>query len=266
MIKRKKSTNSNLRLAGIFLIVVLGLIIISIVFKFLLVVKTSKFDGTHSFIVSFSARNNSRIVAFSPQDNSLSVLNIEDKSVKGNFARTLEIPIDGSIVSVNSGQEDVPTTVFHSIFSMQKYVNGLTILDAIRLFIFSKTVPKNNISVRDFSENLGDAQKSTVLSLSFTDPAVYQENKSIEIINATDTFGLGTRLATLVTNIGGNVVLVSTADNVMQNSKITYFKDKSYTVKKLSEYLGIPAVESDNRGLADIIITIGTDKENSSKF
>lgn len=266
MIKRKKRTDSNLKLAGIFLIFVLGLIIISIVLKFLLIVKTSKFDGTHSFIVSLMGENSSRIVAFSPQNNSLSVLNIKDKNIKGNLARLLEIPIDGSIVSVNLKQEDVSSTVFKSVFSMRKYLNGLTILDAVRLFVFSKTVPKNNISVRDFSENLDDAQKSTVLSLSFTDPSIYQENKSIEIINATDTFGLGTRLAALIANIGGNVVLVSTSDKVMQNSKITYFKDKSYTVKKLSEYLSIPAEESDNRGLADVIITIGTDKADSPKF
>jgi hypothetical protein len=245
---------------------VFGLIIISLLLKFLLVVRTSKFDGIHSFIINFSAEGDNRIVAFSPQNNSISILNVENKNIQKDFARELEVPIDGSINFQNSKQYDVSSAIIRSALSMKHSLSGLTILDAVRLFIFSKGVSKNNLSTRDFSGNFNDAQKSTILTLAFTDPTIYQENKSVEIVNAADVYGLGNRLATLITNIGGNVVLVSTSDKIIKSSTITYYQNKSYTAKKLSEYLGIPAVESDKKGVADVIITIGEDMANSTKF
>jgi hypothetical protein len=105
-----------------------------------------------------------------------------------------------------------------------------------------------------------------VISLSLTDASVYQENQTIQVINAADVYGLGSRLATLITNIGGNVVLVSTSDETIQNSKIVYSGKESYTAKKISDYLGILTQQSDQRGVADVIITIGRDKAGSLKF
>jgi hypothetical protein len=227
-------------------------------------VRSSKFDGTHNFIVNFTERGNNRIVAFSPQNKSLSILDV--KSSAENPSKLLEVPIDGKIIASDLNKSKISSVLLKSILSLGKPLNNLTILDALRLFIFSETVPGNNIKERKISSNLNDAQKATLISLSFTDPSVYQENQSIEIINATNIYGIGGRLATLVTNIGGNVILVSTSDRTIQSSKIIYYGDKSYTVKKLSDYLGFSAEKSNKRGVADVIITIGKDKAGSSKF
>jgi len=77
---------------------------------------------------------------------------------------------------------------------------------------------------------------------------------------------LGTRVATLITNIGGSVVLISTSGQTAQKSNITYYGNKSYTVKKISSYLGIPALQTSVKGVADVIITIGKDKVEDSNF
>jgi hypothetical protein len=264
MIKRKKNGNSNLKLAGLFVVLVLGLIILSTLFKFFLIVKASKFDGTHNFIVSFVGAGKSRVVSFSPQNKSLSILDV--KNSRENPSKFLEVPVDGEIISKDLNKAKISSTLLKSLLSLGKPLHNLTILDALRLFIFSETVSVNNIKERELSADLNDAQKSTLISLSFTDPSIYQENQTIEIINAADAYGIGGRLATLVTNIGGNVILVSTSDRVAQNSKIVYYGNKSYTVKKLSDYLDILAEKSDKRRVADVIITIGKDRENTPKF
>lgn len=261
MIKRKKQENSNLKLAGIFVVFVLGLIVLSTFFKLFLIIKSSRFDGTHNFIVNFAGEKNNRIVAFSPKNKSLSILDINNSN--GNLAKSLEIPIDGKIAL---NDEKITSSLFKSILSLGKPLNNLTILDALRLLFFSETISANNINERQLSLGLNDAQKATIISLSFTDASVYQENQSIQIINAADTYGIGGRLAALITNIGGSVILVSTSDQTVQASKIVYFGDESYTVKKLSAYLGFPAEKSDNRGVADVIITIGKNAINSPRF
>lgn len=264
MIKRKKHESSNLKLAGVFTILVVGLIILSTFFKFFLIVKASHFDGTHNFIVSFVGEREGKIVAFSPQSKSLSILNV--KTADQNLAQTLEIPIDGKIAAKDIGSGKISSALLKSIFTFGKSLSNMTILDALRLFIFSETVSANNINERKITVALNDAQKATLVSLSFNDPSVYQENQSIQIINAASVYGIGGRLAALITNIGGNVILVSTSDKTIQASEIVYYGDESYTVKKLSGYLGFKTEKSDKRGVADVIITIGKDGVENPKF
>jgi hypothetical protein len=258
--------DKNLRLAGLFIIIVLGLIVISALFKFLLIVKDSRFDGSHNFIVSFIGKDREEVVSFSPQNRTLSILDIDSKYNNKDLTKTFEIPIDGTVVSQNINSDNISSPLLKGVISLGQPLKKLTILDALRLFLFCKTIPQNNVYERQLSSGLNDAQRSTVINLSLTDTSIYQENQTIQIINASNVPGLGTRLATLITNIGGNVILVSTADETLQKSQIVYYGDKTYTVKKISDYLQIPAVVSNQRGVADVIITIGKDKISSPDF
>jgi hypothetical protein len=261
----KTKNGKNLRLAGLFVMIVLGLIVVSVLFKLFLILRMSKFDGTHNFIVSFVENNKTQVVSFSPQNRTLSILDVDPKYKNSDLTKSLEIPIDGTVVSQNP-DKSISSTLLESAFSLGQSLKKLTVLDAFRLFLFYKSVPQNNIYERQLSFVLNDEQKSTVITLSLTDTAIYQENQTIQVINASDVQGLGSRVAEFITNIGGNVVLVSTSDETMRSSVIAYNGNESYTVKRLSNYLGIPSKNSDQRGVADVIIMIGTDKVNSSNF
>jgi len=261
---RTKNGN-NLKLAGLFVVIVLGLIVFSGLFKFLLIVGESRFDGSHNFIIGFVGKDKIQVVSFSPQNRTVSILDVESK-YNNNIAKTLEIPIDGIITFQDPDKNNISSALLKSALSLGAPLKNITILDAFRLFLFYKTIPQNNIYERQLLSSLNNAQKSTVISLSLTDTSVYQENQAIQIINASDIGGLGSRLAALITNIGGNVVLVSTSDKTAQNSKIVYFGKESYTVKKMSSYLGISPEDSDQRGVADVIIIIGKDKADGLNF
>lgn len=266
---KKKQSGTNLRLAGLFLLLVLGLIIVSAIFKFIFLLNQSKFEGSHRIVVAFvDKNNNARVVSFSPRSKSIYILKVDSKIRPEDLQRFLEVPITGYVYtgSRDINQNNVSSILFKSAFSLGGTLKNLTVIDAFRLFLFSNSVSQSSVYQKELLPNLQAEQKSTILTLSFTDPEIYQENLSIQVVNATDVYGLGSRLADLITNIGGNVVLVSTADNQSNISKITYYKNISYTAKTLSRILGFPLEKTDNRGVADVIITIGKNKLGDLNF
>ena len=258
---------TNLKLAGVFFLLVCGLIILSLLLKFFFVFENSKFDGTHNFIVGFVGPSQTKLVSFNPQSKTMSTIDIKASLDRNMLARTLEVPVDG-ILKVDKNVEDksVAQLLLRSASPFSNSLDGLTFVDAFRLSVFAKSVQDGSIYDRDLPAGLNDAQKSTIITLSFTDPAVYQENQAIQVINASNVSGVGSRLASLITNIGGSPILVTTADSPQNVSKIIYYGQESYTVKKLSAYLGFTAQESDKKGIADVIIIIGKDKIGKLNF
>ena len=262
-----KKREGNIKLATAFIFLVFCLIILSMLYKFFVTLRESKFDGAHKFVVAFVGRQTT-VVSFSPQTNSISSLKIDTRVNPVGISGFLEAPIDGMIfINKNSiSDRDIPGILFTSSVPFGNKLSGITEIDAFRLFLFSKAVPSTSIYDRELSSGLNDAQTSAIISLTFNDPTIVQENKSIQIINAANAYGLGSRLATFIANIGGNVILVTTANNISNSSKIIYSGKKTYTVEKLSEYLGMPLIKSGQQGLSDVTIVIGTDKINSKNF
>lgn len=263
---KKNERSNNMQLAGLFVLVVIGLIILSSIFKVIFLVKDSRFDGAHKFNVEFIGKDNVSLVSFSPQGKTISIVKME-KDAEDEYSKSFGIIVDGKIELENDlSTKNISSTLLKSAFPFGNSVKNLTVIDLTRLFLFSRTVSKNSIYERNILNQYNDVQKSTVISLSFTDPQVYQENQSIEIINATNVFGLGGRLANLVTNLGGNVILVTSEKKEINNSKISYTGEKTYTIKRLSEYLSFPLEKIDKKGIADVIIIIGKDQSETDKF
>ena len=70
----------------------------------------------------------------------------------------------------------------------------------------------------------------------------------------------------LITNLGGNLILVSNSEKYDNKSRIIYSSEDSYTVNKLSRFLGFPKQKADIKGISDVIIIIGADKIKSLNF
>ncbi len=263
---KKNGRSNNMRLAGLFVLLVVGLIVLSSIFKIVFLIKDSRFDGAHKFNIEFVGKNTISFVSFSPQGKSISILKV-NKNGDGSLSKTYGIIIDGKVVLKNDlSSKNISTTLIKSVFPFGNSVKDLTIIDLTRLFLFSRTVSQNSIYERELLKQYNKVQQSTIVSLSFTDPQIYQENQSIKIVNATNVYGLGGRLATLINNLGGNVILVTSEEKEIKTSKISYSKEKTYTVKRLEEYLGFPLEKMDKKGIADVIIIIGKDKAENDKF
>jgi hypothetical protein len=265
MPKRKKSSQSNnLQLAGIFIAAVLGLIFLSFLVKVILVINESQFDGKHKFNILVSNKESKYVVSLNPQVRSISILKIPYNL---NVYNSLEIPIDGIIsYNGNEGISNLSTLFLKSELPFGQKIEKLTPLDLLRLSLFTRTISSGSTYQREIDSNINKSQEDTIISLTFTDASIYEENKSIKIVNATNISGLGSKMAAFISNIGGNPVLVTNDLKIAEKSKIIYNNKESYTVKKLSTYFNLLKEKSTENGIADITIIIGNDLAQKGNF
>ncbi|KKQ29054.1 MAG: hypothetical protein US43_C0009G0001, partial [Candidatus Levybacteria bacterium GW2011_GWA1_37_16] len=99
-----------------------------------------------------------------------------------------------------------------------------------------------------------------------SDTSIEKDHQTIRIINGTEVIGLGNRLARLITNMGGDVIIVATSDSLIKKSSILYIDKKTYTVERLQKVLGYEVAKEENNAISDITIVIGEDKLNSLPF
>lgn len=267
MKRKKKQENTTLRVAIIFCISVLVLIVMSLIFKTLILIKDSNFDGTNRFNVEILQDSKVSVVSFSPLTHSIAILNLQGKPVNSNLSQYLELPIDGVIrtTDISLDKKNLSSNLSKILFSFNNKKTDLTVIDLLRLFLYAKNVSINSIYQRDV-DSTDNLTINSFVSSFFIDSAIANEKITIEVVNATQVYGLANRLATYITNIGGDVVLVSTSDKIEDQSQIYYSNDLSYTVKRLSRVLGIKYTKSPKRDISDVTIIIGKDILGKLKF
>lgn len=249
-----------MRLAITFFVLVGLLLLGSVLVKLATVIEKSHFDGVHRFTVEFTTKDKSfaKVVSFAPDTRSISIITISNAQAVPYTGKFLGVPIDAKVK--NSRQEkDVALELQSLLFTYGSFETTLTPIDILRLWLFAKEVPNSSVATREISSFLDGASIDKISSNLFVDYTLSQENISIQIINATQVSGLGNRLARLITNMGGNVVSVVSKDESIKQSTISYNTKKTYTLQKLEKVLGFQSKILEEKGIADIILTIGED-------
>ena len=265
MKRKKKKQGRNTKIGVYFFAFILGVIITSFILKGFTIVKNSRFRSDSRFNFLITNNKESSIISSLPQNHSVSVLKIEGNIE--NINRFAEVPLDGEVrYSLLDLKKPPPTLISDIFFALSDIKTNFTPLDLFRIFLFTKTANPGNFTVRSVSVNLDEAERDKISSLLFADPKISDERLSIEVVNATDEFGVGNRLARLITNISGNVILVSTSQKKEDKSLILYKGKKSYTLERLGKFLGLSVSEIKDQTLADITIRIGKDYKNLSNF
>jgi hypothetical protein len=264
----KSKQIESLSLVVVFTTLFLILIVISVIFKIINLIKKSTFDMENHFTVSVISNNkNVSLVSLAPKSDAIYILNIKDGTGK-NLPSILEVPIDSEIYADKKvGEKNLKNTFLSFLIPFSIKKTNLTFIDIFRLWLFTNSVPSNSIYEREVlaSDKMIKLRDPVVYSY-FVDQAIAEEKISIEIVNGTDVFGLGNKLASFLTNIGANIVMVSTSDHEEAQSKISYLDNKSYTLKKISSILKFKTELVKNRGLGDITITIGKDALSKIDF
>lgn len=267
--KSNNRESQNLRMAITFFALVIFLLFLSFIFKFIFTVKESGFDNSNNFTLAVFKKEEAQVLNFEPSTKSVSILNLKfkkgskvitDKSI-GKF---LEIPID---VKVEKDSFKIETN--NLSMAVLKLFPQINILDSIKLSFFSNSVQESSISENSFdieNEKVVDSSLQKIIQGEFQDPAIISEKQSIEVVNGAGVYGLGTRLSLFLTNIGGNVILLSNSDNPENLSSILYSGKKSYTVERIAKALGIKTVKNDKRSISDITIIIGRDMAFTFSF
>ncbi len=236
MKQRKPAQGQALRIALIFSALFACLILISLAFKVGKVIRDSHFDGSHQLnILVKDGKGSDLLYSFSPDTSSISILS----------AQVSALPKDGEIV--NAQLSDSPKNIV-----LQALLHGtstLTRLDLLRLFLFTQGVNRNNITI------------TPTLSAAFYDHTLFQEGQTIAIVNATDISGLGNIVAKMLSNMGANVISITSTVAHQKKSTLFYFGNVSYTAHRLSKVLAIPAIQTKEAGVADITIVIGEENK-----
>ncbi|MEK7451039.1 MAG: LytR C-terminal domain-containing protein [Patescibacteria group bacterium] len=263
--RRKKSDSGfgRAKAAIFFAVFIILVVLFSLIFKVLKIVEQSRFDNYHRFTISVANNQKTAVISFLPSEKKITVIKIIgalQSNSQNSLNRFLEVPMDARVEeSVLNLDSDVPVLMSSVLTGFRNFKTNLTIIDAFRLFLFSRTVPKDFIGIKDLPVSLQTLEVDKTISSLFTDSELVRDAKTIEITNATDVPNLGGRLARLITNMGGNVVLITTDNVIGKESAIFYTGKKSYTVDRLFKILGFKDVESQNIGIADVKIVIGTD-------
>lgn len=264
---KNKPSLSNIKIAIIFFALVFTIILISLIAKSISIVSRSLFDNTNRFTISVSSNKNREVISFSPKAQSISVLHLDKDSKNLKIASTLAIPIDAKVENLSDiNGNNISSLMFNLFLNYKDIKTNLTIFDILRLYLFARTVPPNYVYVKHISLSLDSSKIDKIVSQLFSDEVIEKENANVEIINATNVAGLGNRLGRIVTNIGGNVVIVSTENKEEALSTVSYSGRKSYTVEKLSKILGFKVVKVNKKSIADIVIVIGKDSLPTLSF
>jgi hypothetical protein len=264
--REKQKKGKNTKLAVLFILIVIFFGIISLVFKLTLIIKDSSFDGAHSYVLEVKENKASYLISFSPQSSSIAILTV-DKQNEKNLSKTLGVPVDGviSTENVELSKKNINNFLIRNLFVLSRSNSKPTFFDIIGLIFFTGSVSSDSITEENVSVKMDDITKQQIISPLFLDQTIVSEKQRIEIVNATDTTGLGSRLAILLNNIGGNIVLVVSSGKTESKSKIEY-NSNSYTLKRISSILNFPKMKNNSESIADIIITIGEDANNSPAF
>lgn len=260
---------NSLKTFYLYALGVFALICISLLIRAFVLFQQNVFDPSRHFTLAVVSNGAVReIIGFNPQTPSLSVLKVKDKKILyDRLAKEYGIIPDGY---VDFGEDsnfssDVRAMLWTTVLQSSKRTN-LTIFDSLRLFLLSKDVPPNNEIITDVTLSKPVIATESLISQALTDPDIAAESVSIQIINATNTIGIGQRLGRALTYKGANVVDVTSAHEMQKRTTIAYYGAESPTLDYLQTFLGIQAQKVSTEPIATIVITIGTDNANTTKF
>lgn len=255
-----RNSGNSLQIAVVFICSIFLLLFAGLLLKLFLLFSASTFDGSHQYIVMITGnQKEGAFISYNPSAKTASLVTVTGK-INGDYASALGVPVDASVSIPISG--DLSKMTQHMLF-VGKDEKNMTIIDALRLFLFVNTLNANNVHTVAISMPLDDKTRATVLSSVFLDSVLYTDNKSVAIVNATGESGLGSDVAHMLTTIGISVVSVTTADNDQQQSTLVATSDDTYTVRRMSKIFHIPVMRK-QQTISDITLTLG--KESISQL
>ncbi len=249
-----------------FFLIVFIFIIISLIARFIFLLQKSTFNPI-SYSV-FINSDNPRIIVLNNDLKQMWVVkvpNISSSRIRESIV--LGVPIDGRVKNENITSNNFSSIpiILDQIFAPWKYAyEDMTVLDGMRMAASSYSLSKKDISSSEIKVSKdGDLVGITQdqLYTIFKDPKIIDEQKSIEIVNATAVTGLAGSVGRVIKNVGGNVVSITSGDKRPRTTVTGQVK--SETLTRIARLLGAQEIVDENlSSLADIQVIVGSDFGN----
>lgn len=265
--KKKTDSLRNTRIAIVFFVFLVFFVSLSLVFKMVLVIRAGQFDSSKRFNLTISDNKNIEMVSFGPAEKTIAIFKLNKNIGSYKAGQFLKVPIDGFMISKSLDLNQRTDSIFlKAMLNYKTLQTNLTIIDLFNLLMFSKSIAISSVNARSISTDLTPLESDRIIGRLVSDELIEKDNQTIQIINGTDVIGLGNRLARLVTNMGGDVIIVATSDKPQKKSTIMHIDQKTYTVARLQKVLGYPVVKQTDKAISDITIIIGEDKVSLVPF
>jgi hypothetical protein len=266
MKEKKNQSVSNTKVALVFFAFLIFVVVVSLTIKVINVVKQGKLGDSERYTLCVASGKNTRVISLSSSSKDISIFKLNNDIKLPEVGRFLEIPIDG-FISFKSQDLNLNTEALFTkaLFDFKNVKTNLTIFDLLKLAISAKSIPENSVNTREIG-NIKSSDADKIVGRMVIDDLMEKDYQTIQIINGTQVSGFGSRLARLITNMGGNVILVMTENSPRKKSVITYIDKRTYTVERLQKLLGYDVVKEPSNAMSDVTIIIGEDKINSDPF
>jgi hypothetical protein len=265
-----QSESKSLKTFFVYTAIVCFFILLSLSIRGFYLLQQSRFDSKHQILIAFGKDETvSEIAAFRPSERAVTVVTLQGEKVQfSDLGEKLGV-IPTAVVRTKGNiplEIDISDTMKELLFHYYTVKTNLTILDVTQLFFVSRKPSLNDREIMEMSVSTDNEKNYRFVSHLFTDDTIFSENISIQVVNASGESGMGKRLERAITNLGGNVVSISTSRNPEKSSKIQYLGQETYTLTTLKKLLDFPVEKLEKEAIADIIITIGENQKNSSNF
>ncbi|MEK7571316.1 MAG: LytR C-terminal domain-containing protein [Patescibacteria group bacterium] len=261
------ATSTSIKTFVIYTVVVIFVLTLALGIKAFAVFQQNKFDGQEQFTLGIiEGRYVKQIVTFSPADELITVLPIEKKETKESFKAYSIKPDAWITLSGSSIPKDIGQVLTGSLWDMRHTKTELTIFDIGRLWLITKRVPEGNKIALSLTADMSEVEREKLIKKALTDTTIIKEQVTIQIINASGIPGLGGKIESVLENIGGNVVSVTTGHALREHSNIKYYGEDTYTLERLQQLLGFPMAPLQQETIAQIVITLGKDAKKTELF
>ncbi len=263
-LQKDKNIKGTLSYITYFLILVFVCVGFAATVKFVFLLKKSTFSGS-SYSVLVASEKPFIIVA-NKTYSKLTYAKLEKRNFKNSVegGMYLGIPIDGEIKTSDKSLSpasfsDIGFLVRTITQPWQYSYSNMTLIDTLKLIFSSITTPKNQIETLSINVKNGDLEGISPEKIYdiFKDPNIINEQKSIEIINATPVDGLGGKVGKVLKNAGVNVISITSGKEERVSS--IFSATDSKTLKRISQILNIAPVTTNVNQISDIKILIGLD-------
>lgn len=260
-----QSTNKSLKTFFFYAGIVLFVILISLALKAYHIVTQSVFDGDNQFVIALAKGSEVKEVLSLDPQGTVSLLRITGKPLPvSSLGNTLGVATN-TLVQTSDDAEFTknPTALLTDMLVQpQRFSMSLTVYDNLRLLLLAqKEVHETVLQLPGKQEAI-----DSMIQKLFSDNTISDEDMTIQIINASGKPGLAGRLERVLTNKGANVISLKTSYSNIKESTISFYGDMSMTVDILQDLLHFSTSQMNREGVANIIITIGEDANNSISF
>ena len=258
--KKQKEKKNNLKVAIVFIGIIVLLVVFSLLVRFIIAFNSSKFDGESPLSIEIDNGRSAGVLTLSPGDKKVSLIKVDnggaDVSDFLGIGAEAKIKSDSFLLS-----EEIRNEVFKLLIDYGGVRADLNAFYRIRIVFFVKSTHSDSIKEITISPSATSSQVDQIVSSLISDKKIIEEGLSIEVKNASGIDGLGTKIARVIANFGGNVILVSSSEDILDASYVGYSGRKTYTVKRLSKVFGMNSKNEKESSIADVLIIIGKDRE-----